>query len=438
MPDAASPVLDRPTGERTQIAAAEFRPVDPDVESARTDDESIGSKSVGTGPWGVRRHRAGRRRVRRFVRRHWKGLLLVFVVVMGPISYSYGTYLTAPGTSSTGERTVEWLRDHGGDGTVNRVEQWYYTRKSPGDAVPTASSLPTIPAPIPARGATVSASAANPAPVDLVPLSSVPMRGEGVWTPGEQSVGGAPVLYTTFERPDRGNSSVVAGIVEFDQHLVRTVAVPGTKEPGGTGWSWNSEIPTAQRATLVAAFNSGWKFQHIDGGYFAEGRTPQPLVAGDASLVIDANGSIDIGAWGTDVTMSSTVASVRQNLHLIVDNGKVVSDLKSDTSGKYGVSKDQLQFTWRSGIGITADGNVVFVAGDKMTMSALANSLADAGAVRGMQLDIHTGQVTATLFAPQAGTTTGVDGTKLLPSMSKPVTRYLKTDQRDFFAVFVR
>jgi hypothetical protein len=56
----------------------------------------------------------------------------VFVVVERPTSYSYGSYLTAPGTSSNGERTVEWIRDHGGDGIVNRVEQWFYTRKPPG------------------------------------------------------------------------------------------------------------------------------------------------------------------------------------------------------------------------------------------------------------------------------------------------------------------
>lgn len=384
------------------------------------------------------RHLRGRRRVRRLLRRHWKGLLITFAVTVGPTSYSYGTYLTAPGTASNGERTVDWIRDHGGDGIVNRAEQWWYTRKAPGDEIPSVAVLPAIPAPVPARGATVSGSAANPAPTDLVALSPDPLPGEGVWTPGEQSVDGAPVLYTTFLRPDRGNTSVVAGVVEFDQNLVRTVAVPGTNEPGGASWAWHSLIPTSERATLVAAFNSGFKFRHIEGGYYTEGRTAEPLVDDHASLVIDDNGTIDIGAWGSDVTMTPHVASVRQNLHLIVENGQVVSDLKTDRTGRYGKPKHQLQFTWRSGIGVTADGNVVFVAGDKMTMSALANALADAGAVRGMQLDIHTKQVTATLFAPVPGSTTAVTGTKLLPKMPKPTTRFLSTDQRDFFAVFVR
>ncbi len=424
MPAVPNPVLDRPSTEQ--------------VGESRNPDVSAGGMTGSAVP---------RHRVRRVLRRRWKALLAAVVIVSVPVGCSYLTYLTEPGTASAGERSVDWLRDHGADGVVNRVEQWWYTRTPPGDGVPAASMLPAIPAPVPARGATASAVSAMSGmaatdvaavPADLDALSPDPMVGEGVWTPGVQSVIGRPVLYTTFLRPDPANTSVVAGIVEFDQHLVRTVAVPGTNEPGGSGWAWNSHIPVAERATLVAAFNSGFKFRHIDGGYYAESRMAQPLVDGDASLVIDDHGTIDIGAWGRDVAMTPHVASVRQNLHLIVDHGRVVGDLQRDRTGKYGTPRHQLQFTWRSAIGITGDGNIVFVAGNKMTMSALANALADAGAVRGMQLDIHTGQVTATLFAPIDTTTTGVTGTRLLPNMPKPVTRYLKTDQRDFFAVFVR
>jgi len=419
MSKAPASVLDRPTAE--QLIVVDFVHVDGEFNR-----DAAGGK------------RLRERRIRRFVRRRWKALLVVFVVTMGPTSYSYGTYLAAPGTASNGERTVDWARDHGGDGVINRVEQWWYTRRPPGNGVPDASKLPAVPAPVVARGATVSGAVANAAPVDLVALSPDPLLGEGVWTPGAQSVDGAPVLYTTFLRPDPDNTNVVAGIIEFDQNLVRTVAVPGTGELGGSGWAWGPKIPTTERETLVAAFNSGFKFQHIDGGYFTEGRTPEPLIDGNASLVIDGNGTVDVGAWGSDFTMTPDVVTVRQNLHLIVDNGQVVSDLKSDTSGRYGIPRHQLQFTWRSGIGVTADGNVVFVAGNKMTMSALANALAGAGAVRGMQLVIHTKQVTATLFAAVDGTKDSVVGTKLLPDMPKPATRYLNTDQRDFFAVFVR
>lgn len=78
MPDAASPVLDHPTGERTRNAPdAELCPVDVDVESNRSDDEDSDSELVGARTWGVRRDPAGRRRVRPFVRRHWKRAVFV-------------------------------------------------------------------------------------------------------------------------------------------------------------------------------------------------------------------------------------------------------------------------------------------------------------------------------------------------------------------------
>lgn len=424
--DTSSSVLDR-TPEGVDASAPEMSntlaAAVGDVDSSAASDRLV---------------RVPKRRIRRYVRRHWKGLLAAMVLIVGPPTYSYVGYLTAPGSASNGERTVDWVRDHGGDGIVNRVEQWWYTRKPPGNGSPPGAVLPSIPAPVPARGATVSGDVANPAPIDLRALSTEPLPGEGVWIPGEQSIDGTPVLYTTFLRPDPGNTSVVAGIVEFDQNLVRTVAVPGTKEPGGSGWAWNSKIPIGERSTLLAAFNSGFKFRHIDGGYSTEGRTPEALADGHASVVIDLTGRIDIGSWGTDVLMNPGVVTVRQNLHLIVDKGQIVPDLKSDRTGKYGKPRHQLQFTWRSGIGVTANGNLVYVAGDKMTMSALANALQQAGVVRGMQLDIHTKQVTALLFAPVDGTSTGVHATKLLPKIPNPDSRFLKTDQRDFFAVFVR
>ena len=51
----------------------------------------------------------------------------------------------------------------------------------------------------------------------------------------------------------------------------------------------------------------------------------RPLVDGAASLVIDNTGTPTVGDWGRDVTMNPTVASVRQNLSLIVDSGALLN-----------------------------------------------------------------------------------------------------------------
>jgi hypothetical protein len=64
----------------------------------------------------------------------------------------------------------------------------------------------------------------------------------------------------------------------------------------------------------------------------------------------------------------------------------------------------------------------------------LADTLAHAGAVRAMELDINSYWVSfITYGAPGAE-----DPKNLLPAMERPDTRYLEPDDRDFFAVYSR
>jgi len=252
-----------------------------------------------------------------------------------------------------------------------------------------------------------------------------------------QRVGGVPPLFHGWFRPDPAYPSQVVGVAWFDQALTATQLVAGTREPGGT-WPEGAQVPPAERPSLLAAFNSGWKMKDISGGFYAHGRTAKPLRDGSASLVIDTAGRVTVGQWGRDVSMSPQVAAVRQNLALIVDQGRPVAGLADNSSGAWGSAKNQFQYTWRSGAGVDRAGNLVYVAGDKLTLAGLARAMTEAGVARGMELDIHPEMVTFNLFQPEAGAPAGVAGTKLLPDMTQSATRYLAPDQRDFFAVTLR
>ena len=50
------------------------------------------------------------------------------------------------------------------------------------------------------------------------------------------------------------------------------------------------------------------------GGYYTQGRAIDPLRAGAASLVIYADGSVDIGAWDRDVRMTANLPSGTRQL----------------------------------------------------------------------------------------------------------------------------
>jgi hypothetical protein len=122
---------------------------------------------------------------------------------------------------------------------------------------------------------------------------------------------------------------------------------------------------------------------------------------------------------------------------MIVDGGAPVPGLGT-AGGTWGNAKNQLQYTWRSGVGTDAGRNLVYVSGDQLNLGGLARAMAAAGIQRGMELDIHSGTNSFSTFSPAPATSLGAVGTKLLPGMSRPADRYLVPDQRDFFAVTLR
>ncbi|MDN5917954.1 MAG: phosphodiester glycosidase family protein, partial [Pseudonocardia sp.] len=264
------------------------------------------------------------------------------------------------------------------------------------------------------------------------------LPGEAQWVPSPQRVGGSPAMLTGYFRPDRAYPSQIVGVAWMDQSRVRTHLIAGTREPGGRGRPGQAQVPPAMRASLVAAFNSGWKMKDISGGFYADGRVASPLQDGAASLVIDTTGRVTVGQWGRDVSMGPQVAAVRQNLDLVVDHARPVSGLSDNSGGAWGSAKNQFQYTWRSGVGTDRAGNLIYVAGDKLTLSGLAQAMVAAGIQRGMELDIHSAMVTFNTYHPAAAAPSGLAAAKLLPGMTQPATRYLAPDQRDFLAVTVR
>lgn len=403
----------------------EARPAPPTEPPANEPPEHGPSADAAPG------RRPRRRRRRRIV-------LLVLAALMVPVGWSYTGYLTAAGDAPVGVRSVDWLRDHGFESVVNNIEQWWYTRTKPtGTQVPT-TDLPKALRPKALGAAATSAPTSQP-PSTIPTLVSPPQTGEGVWQPVTGLAVAPTAVEQTFLRPDPQYPSVGANLVRIDQAATKLVYVPGTVQPGGNNWAWGSQIPTDQRQHVIAAFNAGFKFKHTKGGVYTEGRhAVRPLQDGLAAIVIRKDGTADIAQWGRDATMGPDIASVRQNLDLIVDHGAPVKGLVTDRGGRWGTVKSQLQYTWRSGLGVDAQGRLIYVAGRKMTLTQLATTLAQAGSVRAMQLDIHDNVVTFNWYRPITGTKTQVTGSRLTPAMTRDATRYLAPDQRDFLAVVAR
>ena len=195
-------------------------------------------------------------------------------------------------------------------------------------------------------------------------------------------------------------------------------------------------IPLADQTKLLAAFNGGFKMRDSNGGWYDNGTTAVPLQAGAASLVLRDDGTAQIGTWGSDVVMNAHVVAVRQNLTLLVDKHNPTKSVSaSDFALAWGKTIHLLAAVWRSGIGITADNALVYVAGDNMTASDLAQALIAAGAQRAMELDINTQFVNAFTYTPGG---TAPIGHKLLPTLRYGPNHYLHPQDRDFIEVLAR
>lgn len=380
-------------------------------------------------------------RSRRSRRRRWLWALTVpFLLGVFLVWSILGAY-TTPGNESFSAKWADWLRAHHAGALVSKAEAAYYNANRPAKGG-APKSLNPLPKGAAAGGSTTATTLATgpqplptPSPVPLVVSPALP--GEGQWLPVGPVVDGHYGMYEAQFRADNVYTSEITSAVWIDPRLMHISMVPGLTEPGGH-WTHPPYITPSELPTIAAAFNGGFRFQDAKGGFYHDGITAVPLRTGAASLVLYKDGHVDVGAWGSEVTMTPDVVSVLQNLVPMVDNGQVSATATYDDTQVWGATLGAQVVVARSGVGVTADGALVYVAGPALTARTLAEALQRAGAVRAMTLDINPEWVTFNFFThsnPASPST--VVPTKLYPQMQRSAYRYLgpTEESRDFFEV---
>ncbi len=396
-----------------------------------------------------REHRRAHRPVRRTI------LVIVALVVL-VTGWSVGHALTAPGGGPASARLAEWARDHR-LGPLVTLGEWisYQPPKvggKPSFALTGPSAAAVHRASVTARvagprgkGSHVVTGRPRPAgligsaltiPPRLTSPAGRPLHDEGVWRV-LGTVNGTPAMFGTDLRPDKVHTSYVAGIVSMNESLLRFSLRPGAEDPGPGHWKASDTIAPGRRRDLLATFNGGFKIASSGGGFYLNGTSDGHLVRGAASLVYYRNGRVTVGAWGHDVRMTSQVVGVRQNLRLIVDHGAVPDSVDSNVQASWGATLGGRYYVWRSGVGVTSDGRLIFVYGPALDVRTLAELLKRAGCVRAMQLDINPDWMSFMYYLPKhhPADPTPVN---LLPNQIQSPDRYYAISNRDFTAVFAR
>ncbi|MBI3762489.1 MAG: phosphodiester glycosidase family protein [Chloroflexi bacterium] len=272
------------------------------------------------------------------------------------------------------------------------------------------------------------------------PLASIPalgsMTGEGRWMPYIQDQSGRPVAARTFLQPDPQRPYVVAAVVAFDLTHTRLHFVLGSDEPQSpvqidrTGQIGAGDM---RPGFLLADFNGGFKARHGHFGAMVNGVMVLPPRDGLGTVAMYDDGQVAIGEWGTDIVPSPRLSTWRQNGPLLIDTGQINPHTADGDPSDWGYTVNHATATWRSGIGISADGHALFyVAGPGLTLPTLAKALADAGAAEAIQLDINNYWVHFDAIQSGAG---GLQAVPLLDGMKFDNNRYLKGFSRDFFYV---
>ncbi|SEL53266.1 phosphodiester glycosidase family protein [Streptacidiphilus jiangxiensis] len=379
-------------------------------------------------PWKHRRDLTpGQLRRRRIVTR---SVLAVGVVCTAWLGWSVGQALTYPGRDGVEARLAEWGRDHDLGLVVNQLEDWQYALDPPrvgGSLSPEALER---------MRATQSASAATAVPLQApMPTSVTPrLPGEGVWRT-LVSYHGLPLVQGTYVRPDTEHTSYEAAVAWISAAHATFHLHPGFMEPGGS-FAVPPTIPVGQRTGLMATWNGGFRITDgtSKGGFYLDGRTDGTLRDGAASEVFYRDGSIRIGTWGRDVRMTPDVVGVRQCLKLMVDGGRLADDI--DVPYQYGWAYQGKKFVERSGVGVTAKGDIVMVVGQALSARTLAELMQHAGAVRAMPLDMN-GAWPSFMSYDSTVSRTDPKPSNIL-DFGEAADRYYTQATRDFVAVYAK
>ncbi len=368
----------------------------------------------------------GRREEKRALRLRTRRRRLAAAAVLAPLSivaYSYTVAMLKPSSLPLGIRSVEWVRANGGAWLVNDIENAYYRWTAPKKGGASLRALP---------GIGVAAANAKGRPPRIRPVLRPALSGEGVWHAVGPPVDGSPALLVTTFRPSRVYPRTVAYVAWIDHKRTRLALYPGRYEPPSRLPRGPMQVPYRERRRLLATFNSGFTYRDGHGGFAVDGRTYTSLRPGIGTLVEHADGRVDVVAWRGAARATPGVVVARQNLPLIVDHGRSAPNLSNGP--EWGATLGNAILVWRSGVGVDRHGNLIYAAADNQTVGTLAQILVRAGAVRAIELDINSEWPTFITYRHSAALVPD----KLVPNVQQRSSRYLRPDDRDFFAVYER
>jgi hypothetical protein len=207
-------------------------------------------------------------------------------------------------------------------------------------------------------------------------INAKPLPSEGIWrTISEPLFTNQIVIAKTFIRTDTARDYSIVSLVKINMQKVSLGVEAGTYYPGETKKLFGpGKVPKTIRDSnnLIAVFNGG--FQRKDGyyGMIVGDKTYVPLRKGLATLLLTSEGKPTFITYQGE-RLNSNIVGVRQNGPFLIKDGMITSFVESglDTWGR---TTTNSMYTWRSGIGITKNGDLLYAVGNSLVPKTLAKA----------------------------------------------------------------
>ncbi len=264
-------------------------------------------------------------------------------------------------------------------------------------------------------------------------LTDSKLPGEGIWT---SFVGSdEAVMGKTVFRPDPERPYAVVTLVKMDMNKLSLGSVAGLREPGGPQNPGPGMVPMDIQNSnhLLAAFDGG--FQGKDGyyGMVVGNKEYLPLQKNLATFVIHRNHKPEILRF-SGKNIGDDVLVARQNGPLLIEDSQIVATSSAWDTQTWGLTTTNSMYTWRSGAGITKEGDLIYASGPSLIPETLSVALKAAGSVNAMQLDINPVWVRFVIFHSLENGQYSFD--PLTQDMVNGGYEYLHGYQKDFFYVY--
>ena len=236
-------------------------------------------------------------------------------------------------------------------------------------------------------------------PKSLEPLVKPGIPGEGKWISLEKDpfitpIHGLPSPFvTTFVRGDPGAPHTRVYVTLWDPRLVALHMEAGTQEPvSSTGATGPGMIPRTPEVIgkIIAGFNGGFQATHGEYGMQANGVLYLPPKPYAATVMELRDGTTAFGAWPRSTDVPDEILSYRQNMTAMVQNDKYNPWQRPWWGGVPPGWKDAIHTT-RSGICITKEGFVAYLAGHDIGPEPLGRAMLVTRCAFGIHLDMNPG-----------------------------------------------